>query len=327
VTNDRRGTRRIWSALGLAVYCLIFSVIGFLGFELAVRVAAPEINTQGIERHLFRNGVFGTTRGLAANAIGSAFGALVHTDDHGFIALPGAPAQYQESWLILGDSVTFGLGVAAGSTFPGLLQTERPDVKIWNAAVPGYSALDYENVISALSKDLAFDRVLMFWCLNDVVAIPPPSVKREFSVQNKVRAFLKTYSKAYAWVKDVFFDLKQVHFEGDLAHYRKADNLARTASALKTIRDLLAKKSIPMTVFILPYEYQLRGLEGVSLLPQETIGQILTDLGLPFYDIQPYLLQHTVDSDALFLTADGLHFTKQGHKLIFDFIRRSLNSE
>jgi len=325
--NDRRGASRFWSVLGLAAYCLIFCVIGFLAFELVVRVAAPAINTQGTDEHLVRDDVFGPTRGLAPNVSAMSFGAKVETDARGFVKLPGAPTAYRQSWLVLGDSVTLGVGVSAGSTFPGLLQKDRPDVKIWNTGVLGYTVLDYETVLAALSKDLAFDRVLMFWCLNDVKVHPPPIYPPSVVVQIKIRNFLKTYSKAYGWMKHVFWDRKRDHFRGVVRGYWNEEYLAKTVTAFKNMRDLLQEKGIPMTVFILPYEYQLRKTEAASLLPQEKMGEILTDLEITHYDAQPYLLQHTVDSQALFLTADGLHFSKQGHKLIFDFIRRSLNSE
>ena len=322
--NDLRRANRFWSVLGLAAYCLIFCVIGFLAFELVIRVAVPEINTHGSDKHLIRDGVFGPSPGLTPNVSAMSFGAKVETDAHGFVKLPGAPTAYQQSWLVLGDSVTLGIGVSARSTFLGLLQNDHPDVKIWTTGVLGYTVLDYENVLTALSKNLAFDRVLLFWCLNDIKVHPPTIYPPSVVVQIKIRNFLKTYSKAYGWVKQVFLDRQRDHFQGVVVGYQNEEYLAKTFAALKNMRDLLQEKGIPMTVFILPYEYQLRKTAAASLLPQEKMGEMLTYLEISNYDAQPYMLQKIVDSQALFLTADGLHYSKQGHKQVFDFIQGTL---
>jgi len=315
-------SRRIAKSLGYLVYCAFAVFVCFAAIEVAVRVFFTDVNVQGIEKALFRDAAFGTTLGLSPNITSSAFGIPVRTDDYGFLELPGAPTTYRESWLMLGDSVTFGVGVPAGSSFLGLLQKSLPDIKILNTSVPGYSAVDYANVLPSVLESHEIDRVILFWCLNDVDLTVSP----EASLGTKVRDFLKTRSKAYMWLKARVGNRSDAHFRAVLATYQNEEFEAKTRSALAGMRDLLRNRGKELTVFILPYEYQLRADSDTALAPQARIERTFSELGIDHYDLFPDLAESNEESE-LYLTADGIHFSERGHERVFEILQRSLSVE
>ena len=121
---------------------LITSLLLLIALEVAVRGLFPQINYQGLQKSLFVENRFAQTMALIPNSSGEVFGKEVYTDEYGFRKM-NIPATYDKSWLFLGDSVTFGVGINTEQIFPQLLQNEFQYVKIWNTAVVGYSTLNY----------------------------------------------------------------------------------------------------------------------------------------------------------------------------------------
>src|SRR5690348_8188943 len=109
--------KRIILSLSSTALCALI----LLSFEAGTRVFRPEINFQETEKRLLRNNVFGDTYGMEPNASGISFGVPITTDEFGF-RRGIAPKNYRSSWLVLGDSVTFGVGVKDEHTYIQLLQ-------------------------------------------------------------------------------------------------------------------------------------------------------------------------------------------------------------
>lgn len=87
------------------------------------------------------------------------------------VAIPKPPTTFR--LLVLGDSIPYGVGVTRDAAFPQVLQrrlrTQRPEVEVVNAGVPGYSP--YNELHWYLHRGRSFqpDVVLIVLCLNDVV--------------------------------------------------------------------------------------------------------------------------------------------------------------
>jgi lysophospholipase L1-like esterase len=108
----------------------------------------------------------------------------------------GEPDGGHPSLLILGDSCTYGVGVADGQTLDAYLQTELSrrvgrTVRVWNGGVPGYSTWQAKVLTARVAPILRPD-VVIVCCYygdraNDLVSdderIPPPPLSH-------VRAFL-----------------------------------------------------------------------------------------------------------------------------------------
>jgi hypothetical protein len=148
----------------------------FLLMEAAVRLFVPQIGPLGVDSSLIHPGRFGETHGLARSASGSNYGVTTRTTPDGFIAYSthrqdASPDETGSNWLLLGDSVTMPIGVQSDSSFAGRLAHAVSDsVRVLNSALIGYSAFDYLNVAGNIigPGEPALDRVILFWCLNDV---------------------------------------------------------------------------------------------------------------------------------------------------------------
>lgn len=86
-------------------------------------------------------------------------------------AEPTAPSS-RPSWLVLGDSVAWGLELADEETIPArlavhLAQAGR-DVEVHNAGVSGYNTLQEARRLELLAPRLAPEHVLVLFCVNDV---------------------------------------------------------------------------------------------------------------------------------------------------------------
>jgi lysophospholipase L1-like esterase len=72
---------------------------------------------------------------------------------------------------LLGDSVAFGAGVAAGAELPAQLAARlagaAPPTEVLNLAVPGYDTLDEVAFLEAVGLPLAPDVVVLAYCIND----------------------------------------------------------------------------------------------------------------------------------------------------------------
>lgn len=111
--------------------------------ELGARLLAPAPTTpDGSADGIYDGHVYSERLGWKPRP-GARFtvaGALTTIDARGFRgqAAPADPGPARTRVLLLGDSVTFGYGVADEQTFASLLGAERGGFEVANLAVPGY---------------------------------------------------------------------------------------------------------------------------------------------------------------------------------------------
>ncbi len=302
-----KSRRAIW----YVVYTILSSLLLILAIEIAVRVFYPKINLQGNQKSMFVENRFHNTVGLKPNSKGIFFGEEIHTDKHGFRKI-NSPEQYGKSWLFLGDSVTFGVGIEADRIFPQLIQNELERTKIWNSAVVGYSTQDYLNVTSALvpSHD-DIEKVVLFFCLNDVYG--NLSVNSAVSKKEVVLSFLRSNSKLYLLLKNTFFDRSKTYASHDIGLYQNpGPEIEQKLKNIVRIKAIADKSKIEFLVAILPYEYQLRvgGLTG----PQNFLSGFFAKNNIDFLDM--YEDFSMFDSKDYFLYGDPMHFSRLGHEVV-----------
>ena len=314
----------LWRLIGLYLFSfLVLPLLVLLTLEAFTRILCPEINHQDTERSLFAQNHLGQSLGWRPGAKGLCFGLPVEIDESGHRLMSG-PSQWKTSWLILGDSVTFGVGVETEKTFVGLLQSAFPTVKIWNASVVGHNIENYKQVL--LNFDLAKEsvsKVILFYCLNDAedaLATVSNPVGSE-----RVFAFLRRHSKFYMLLKGLVTDRSKSYFFHDLQNYDHANlKYGRAVKLINEMRDYLADRGIEFAVIILPYEYQLRDQNNINLRPQSLLTEDLRNRNICYYDPVRCFLEKTNDSRQAFLHADAMHLSSKGHTIIFDCIRKFL---
>jgi len=303
-----RAKTTIW----FTAYLLATSLLVLIAMEFAVRALFPGINYQGVQQSLFVERKFNQTMGLKSNSTGEIFGIDINTDEHGFRKMIH-PDNYDKSWLLLGDSVTFGVGIATELTFPQLIQNEFARTKIWNTATVGYSTLDYLNVVDVmLRKHNDIKKVVLAFCLNDVygnLSLNPTKT----SVKEKLFSFLRSNSKLYLLIKKSFFDRSKTHALYDLGLYKDGNSdIRKHLNAITSIKSQLDESNIDFLVVILPYEYQLR--VGELKAPQDLLSDFFAKHNIESIDLYEEFTE--LDSGALFLYGDPMHLSPLGHKVV-----------
>jgi len=308
--------------LPLFSFCLF--VLIALSFEIVTRLLFPNINRQDTQLSLFREKVFGDSFGWQPNATGTSFDVDVIIDDNGFRKM-AVPDKCDVSWLILGDSVTFGVGIKTGDTFVGMLKKAFPNIRIWNTAVVGYSIENYKDVIDYfIDSEKHIQKVLLFFTINDLYkGLNVQPTVRGFK---KILFFLKRNSKFYILVKNLLFDRSESFFFYDYNLYDIANpKFKNTLIVLDEIKRKLIAEDIDFIVILLPYEYQIRKKQDDYLKPQKMMSSYFKAEEIQFIDTYQHFIQKDLDSKTFFLYADPMHLSKLGHQVVFDILVAQFN--
>ena len=302
------------------------------------------INFLGISRGMFISRAFGHSYGNRPDYRGMAFGAEVQTDADGFRIDPAFRGPSAgDAVLILGDSVSFGVGVDAAKTVAGLLQRAMPRVRFYNSSAIGYGLHDYENVVDAfVSRKPEIKHVLLFYCLNDIYDTSAQEIEAAVQDVNgtggtpspfssfqafalATNSFLRSRSKLYLYVKAVITDPSMRYFTQDLAEYQKRQsNIGDSLQPLRTIAQKLAAKRVTFEVLVMPYEAQVRTKDQSAFLPQTLVGYFLRKNKIAYYDAAPAFLQSGLPPQNLYLYGDPMHLSAEGHRLSFQFANAEL---
>ena len=339
----RTRTRRLVRSGARLVVVNALVLIGLLlGAEALVRVAAPGVVPAGADEALFTYGANadGTSSyTLTPGASGDAYGASVRVTANGAWRYADADTTGPAT-LLIGDSVTMGLGVDPEQTFAGRLAR---GAHVANPSVLGWAAADYRRAVEArlsgarLGAD-SLRAVVVVWCLNDLYpegqpipiaaaqrasAEAPRASWRERAYQ-AVRlgaaaplAWLGRHSRLYRWARTVPTDAQARTYAYDRSLYTEAAYQAdrdRAFGQIRAIRDTLAARQIPLTVAVVPQAPQLRSAPP-DTVPQDTVRARLARLGVAMLDLTPRL----AESD--FLTGDGTHLSPPGHARVAEALR------
>ncbi len=329
----------------------VLLVVGSAALILLIMGAAElycrwftRINFLGISRGMFISRAFGDSYGNRPDYRGGAFGAAVQTDANGFRIDPTFRGPTGgDAVLILGDSVSFGVGVDASKTVAGLLQRAMPQVRFYNSSAIGYGLHDYENVAGTLlPRKPEIKSVLLFYCLNDIYdtsaeeieatvqkvdgtggAPGPFSSFRAFALATN--GYLRSRSKLYLSVKKVLTEPSMRYFRQDFAEYQKRlSNIGDSLRPLRNIAQELAARGVSFEVLVMPYEAQVRTKDQSSFLPQTLVDDFLRQNGVAYYDAAPAFLQSGLPSQSLYLYGDPMHLSEAGHRLSFQFANAEL---
>jgi hypothetical protein len=329
------------------LWCAITPILLFGIFELLVRLLLPAIQPQGTDKILYAENRYGDTHGLMPCSVGRSNGALVHVDKNGFRGTFMPMDTSKVSWLLLGDSVTMGIGVEEDSTFAGLLQSRFPGVNILNPSMIGYHVRDYCNVLHRFvierKNDLKIRRVFLFWCLNDLYmaknAVEMPGGKIRLRI-GKALNVLRVHSRFYYFLKTILFDRPKSYFLFDSRIY--AEDRQKVADGIDRLEDIKRfcrswrhrgwrtpnqnlQDSMEFMVVLLPYEYQLRSRNSDLNEPQRIMRVEMEDHGIEVSDPLPYLKASGIDSKVLYLYGDGIHLSTTGHRMVADFLWQTLH--
>lgn len=314
------------------LYILFLALASVLVFGLAEAVTrmgwGDRINVQYTDRSLYQDRVYSpNTAGWRPHAVGTCCGKPVTINSLGLRGPEIDLNSNEEKILLLGDSVLFGLALEDSETIAEHLRAKL-QACIINTAVIGYNSSHYVDVLSSWISKIKLDRVLVFWCLNDVQN--DTSFVQKTTVANMfdfALMQLRSQSKFYMALKNAISDRSKVYFLYDLKYYRpNHPEFARAIQDLSSLKNICAAKNIGLDVVILPYEYQIRNRNQSSVwIPQELLKGYFDQQEIPYVEIDFSEFEGQT-SKSLYLYADGIHLSQRGHQMVAKQICNYLSS-
>ncbi len=320
------------SSLKKVVFVVLFNLFAILfllvSIEIGVRIFIPEIGPLGTDAELFIPNRFENSRGLNPNAEGISYGKIKTVDTKGFWKYERTNGSTSpQTILLLGDSVTMGIGVEQNLTFGALLQDYFDDsITILNPSVIGYSVADYRNVIKTLlDENKPLDEIHIVWCLNDIYADLSVETAPDGQIQlgRELIRFLHRNVYMYQWLKNIFANRPAVYYNHDIQMYdQNSPWFARSTYILLDLNKYLTELEIPFKVWISPY------LEQLLLEDEEGLADFiwaLDTIGIHHLNMYNYFIE-AEDHRQLYLFGDGIHLSKNGHAKVYEIMKKHLQN-
>ena len=308
--------------LFLILYNIIAVLLILAAIELSVRIFSDDIVTQGTDKNLLKENAFGITPGLKANSEGYVFGEKVEVDENGFLKnkCKGVKKKKRKV-LFFGDSVTMGVGVDSDSSFAARLQHYYCDsIEIDNLSLIGYNVNDYSRIVHGLSQQnklKEYDDVVFFFCINDNFLYTNADAAAKETLVTKFENFLLSHSYLYVWCVKSMSDASAEYYQNDKKYYYDDAALDNLELRLSQIKSNLHCK---VQVIALPCEYQMRENYYEQNTPQDVLRIFTKKYHFSFHDCKAFASQTKGDTKELFLYADGIHFSNEGHRAFSSYL-------
>ena len=254
--------------------------------------------------------------------------------------------------VVLGDSMTYGLGVAIEQTYPRvlerMLQSERDaPVQVFNLGVPSYNTMD-----QALFLEETFDLykphlvILQYMVNNDAVFKPRPSPPSGFRSSQWWR-FLRdvpTRSFALAWtshkIKQLLYNIQTedapplellrsgVARRMQTEYGPNAKGWMEVQRAIGRIQRFLEKRNTPFVFAMNVNHMQLSAQAREILEPQiDLISETVRELGVsPALVIDDAFVGLAGRESELWVRPYDAHWNVLGHSLVAEFLFRHLST-
>jgi len=300
-----------------------------LSIEIILRVFKPEITSVGFSKNLSIDSLYYNTYGLKPNSVGTSNGANVSVDKYGFRESNTPVNKNKNSWLLLGDSVTFGVGVANDSTFSALINFKIDSINILNPSMIGYNIENYFTLFNYFliqnPNKFRIDKVILAWCLNDIYSNKTTVEIQDAKDNNILLKFLSYFrvnSRLYHFIKKYLFDRPKTYYMFDSGFYINENvNFKNAINIINNIKNYCNSLDICFELLLLPYEYQIR---KNYFVPQKLLKKSLADeiIMIDFFQLHQIPANK---SKKYYLYGDGIHFSAMGHKFIAEQYINYLN--
>ena len=319
----------------IILFNIIIVIIIFLSLEFSLRVFNI-ITLQGFEKDTFYK-----NEGVVyhyPNVMRTIMGKKIRTDNNGF-RVPLEKINYKnnlQTILILGDSVSFGVGVNEKDSFVGLLR-KKINYNLYNSSVAGHRLENYSFLLEKYhNKFQQINEVLIFLCLNDIVSHDGVVQKERFKIASenksfwndirnkrlfiKLNFFLREKSTVFNIIKAVGTKNVKRHFDYINPYYENEIILNKYKNSLKKIIDYSNLNKINTRFVLLPYKHQIKNsCEARYMLPQTKIKDMFQELKYRLFDFSTDFCNKD-QGYKLFLNFDPMHLSKDGHKFVSQLI-------
>ena len=267
---------------------------------------------------------------------GQVFGANVYTDMNGFRVPKKSVKKNNEKIFFIGGSVTFGNGVSAEDTFVEKLN-QGTDFSVINASVVGstlennykiFSKFYEKNKTKKVFISLAVDDIRNKTIIlkrrdtdNDLEQVTFIKKIKSIKVFNNLNSFLRANLVSYVFFKTFFLNTKRQYFLQELVRFKDPEFLNNFSYTLKKFTSNKDK----IVFFIIPYAEQVTS-EGCKKrdITQEFFENELNNKNLNFINFKKYFCNKK-KNEKLFLKNDHAHLSRNGHELIFNVLKNSLD--
>jgi lysophospholipase L1-like esterase len=273
-----------------------------------------------------------------ANVLVTVFGENVKTDEHGF-RIPVSNYKFNhelETTLVLGDSVSFGVGVREKDTFVGKLRN-KINKNVFNSSVIGLNLSSYlyliKNYKNRINKQ--FTDVIIFLCLNDIhfeqgvirkeraKNLYTRELKENFFVRIlknelllKLNFYLRDKSALFVFLKSITTNPIKRHFNYMSWLYNEEELLNEYREYIKQIINSSRAQGLSLNFVLLPYAYQINNdCDNKLLKPQIEVQKIFDELQFKLHDFTKDFCLNS-DKNNLFLKFDPVHLSIYGHEFV-----------
>ena len=308
-----KNLKSIGYVLGITL-CLLIAI------EILAKYTIFNIYNRTFDKSLIQTHKYGITDGLKPNAHGIVWGKLLHTDDIGARAYPN-PKPNKPKLLIMGDSVTEGVGVDDSSTFAALCAPAIDSLAVSNISLIGWSIKDYNNVLHSLlnmQNGTPIHTLWLFYCLNDIYgdskASGLPTMGHK-GLLSYINALLQHRYATYTLLKLFLYQHSDYYYQYDSQFYSNSQKVNLLLADLTAMDSLCTARGIQFKLFILPYRSQLSDAKNNA--PQQVMAHALSAHHISFLDLLPTLATAT-NPEKLYLFADEIHLSPMGHLMVAD---------
>jgi len=257
-------------------------------------------------------------------------------------------------FLVVGDSVTFGMGVDDDEVFVHHLNTlyEKRDVGFVNLGVPGLGT-EWLRVQLAKHHKRFAPYIGIIWVYNindarsneDYKELSDEVISDEYYSKgsNTIENYIWPYLKSPTLIKYLLKNLKDLMFKANarknlqwedyyemcLQSYSPSSQKAMTEKRyIQQIIQWSQEAGIPLGFVLVPYTDQF---EDRRLEPQKFIKNILNENNIPYLDLMQEIDNQQMPVEEYFLPDDHGHLNAEGHKLaamsIARFIKKMFREE
>lgn len=309
---------------------IAISIIFFLEFSIRL---LNIVELQGYDDQAFfsENGIIHSK----PNNSFKVYGIKSKTDKNGF-RIPVNNFSYtdnKKSTLVLGDSVTFGVGVEEKNTFIGILRNNSVGNNIYNTAIFGHNIRSYLYILKKNHEQFKneINQVIIFLCLNDIVPYQGAIFEKDKINKNNfqniiiknslainLNIFLRERSALFVLLKGMFTNPIERHYNYMRALYDNEKNLVEFEKNVNEITEYMIRNNLNYNYVLLPYAHQIRNdCQKELLKPQEIIEKIFKNQNISLKNYT-YELCKINNKNDLFIKYDPVHLSRYGHKYISD---------
>jgi lysophospholipase L1-like esterase len=330
--------------LKLAVMWMAMFVISglfvFVAIEIALRVIVDRAlrNETGSPPFLILSSISGLGYQLAPNM---STGDIL-TDRHGFRLRPADEETVRHNILLVGDSISYGMGVAYEKTYAPLLEASLTQAlgertAVWNAAVPGYNTNQELLQMEAMAPIVNPQLVIVQFCLNDYeepYRVNPAGWLEGMQAPSDAGFSLIGLAKqshALLFAAGKLRDFQQLHPEWfpRWAHYvhhiHTKPGWERAKAALLRMDEAAKKRDARLLIVVFPYEPQLRLPDREA---QDDLVRFAQAHQLSMLDLYEAFRAHWREDLYIGQWATGaldkMHLNERGHALASSEIARAI---